>query len=335
LIELNFNEPVEQLLLLASDKIQGIQHRFKISEDIDTLHETIERSKLFPLRDYNNLEFSKKLYPFDLLSAAILTLSLQEYAQNERSLFSFIENDDEFGLCKYNHEQDPFYNIASVYDYLSYYHYSFLSTKYNPHLNQWNAIKIALEKAGDILPDKYVETSKLIKSIGLLNLFSNKAGSINKEFIEVYGRIALGITNPMRIIDKLEYQGILHYTKYDNRIKIKEGTDLDFEIAINEAGNLIERVKDVTQSLNKYFDFPILAAKKISYSKGTPRFFEFVLSDEPIDKVPNGEIDGFVNLIFNKEIAKDYIKSQSHKSKEAILYGWYTETDKIEDIIFM
>ncbi|HPE54818.1 MAG TPA: hypothetical protein P5514_05285 [Bacteroidales bacterium] len=334
LVELNFNEPVEQLLLLASDKIQGIQHRFNISEDLKDLHQSIEKSKLFPLRDYGNLSFSKKLYPFDLLSASILTLSLQEYAQNERSLFSFIENDDELGLYKLDQDKNPFYNLACVYDYLVYYHFSFLSTKYNPHLNNWNAIKEALEKAEDVFPENFAETAKLIKTIGLLNLFSKKGGSIDKSFIESYGKWALGISGPIKVIDKLEKQGILHFTKFDRRYKIKEGTDLDFEIAINEAGNLIERVKDVTHSLNKYFDFPVLSAKKISYEKGTPRFFQFVLSDEPIKKTPEDEIDGFVNLIFNNETTEEEILAESKKCKEAILFGWYTQTDKIEDTIF-
>ena len=334
LIELNFNEPVEQLLLLAADKVESIQHNFKVSDAVKDLHDTITKSNLFPFRDYSDLQFSNKLYPFDLLSAAILTLSLQEYAQNERSLFSFIENDDELGLYKLDQGKNPFYNLACVYDYLVYYHFSFLSTKYNPHLNHWNAIKEALEKAEDVFQENFSKTAKLIKTIGLLNLFSKKGGTIDKSFLQYYGKLALGISEPLKIIDKLEKQGILHFTKFDNRYKIKEGTDLDFEIAINEAGNLIERVKNVTQSLIKYFDFPVLSAKKISYEKGTPRFFQFVLSDEPINRIPEDEIDGFVNLIFNKEISEEEIQTESKNCQEAILFGWYTQTDKIEETIF-
>lgn len=334
LIELNFNEPIEQLLLLASDKIQEIQSRFTNNENIKALYKSIKKARLFPLRDYNNLEFSQKLFPFDLLSAAVITMSLQEYAQNERSLFSFIENEDELGLQKFDQKQNPFYNLACVYDYLIYYHFSFLSTKYNPHLNQWNAIKDAIEKAEVALGNNFFEAAKLIKAIGLLSLFSNKGGTVERTFIESYGTHSLGIENPWEITEELLKHKILHFTKYDNRLKISQGTDLDFEIAINEAGNLVERIKDITLPLNKYFDFPILSAKKISYSKGTPRLFEFVLTDQPIHKVPEDEIDGYINLIFNKNISEAIIQKHSKGCNEAILFGWYTHTDKIEETIF-
>jgi len=334
LIELNFNEPVEQLLFLASEKILELQNQFQKNEHIKIVHESIKKSKLFPLRDYNRLEFSQKLYPFDLLSVATLTLALQAYAQNERSLFSFIENDDEFGLHKFDQFSNPFYNIACVYDYLIYYHFSFLSTKYNPQLNQWNAIRDSIEKVETLFNEHFIEATKLIKTVGLLNIFSKKGGSIDRTFIESYARYSLGMDKPWEIVEELIKFKIFHFTKYDNRLKILQGTDLDFEIAINEAGNLIEKIKDITLPLNKYFDFPIISAKKISYSKGTPRFFSFIFSNEPINKVPEEEIDGHINLIFNKSITEEYIRASSIGCNEAILYGWHTQTDKIEETIF-
>ena len=334
LIEINFNEPVEQLLYLASEKIELFELNKSQNKDISVVHNVITDSRLFPLRDFNTLYFSKKIFPFDLLSASVLTLSLQEYAQNERSLFSFIENDDELGIKNFDARSNPFFNIACVYDYLIFYHFSFLSTKYNPHLNQWSAIKFSLEKAETQLTKNTNEAFKLIKTIGLLNIFSSKGGEIDDTFINIYGKNALGIENPSGVLDELLKFKIIHFTKYDNRYKILQGTDLDFELAINEAGNLIERIKDVALHLNKYFDFPTLIAKRVSYKKGTPRLFNFVLSEEAVCKNPENEIDGFINLIFNKNISTETVKISSGNSKEAILYGLYTKTDKIEETLF-
>jgi hypothetical protein len=333
-VELNFNEPVEQLLFLASEILIDQDWDTRDKVNIKGLFNAIKHSKLYPLRDYNKLQFAKKIYPFDLLSAAILTLSLQEYAQNERSLFSFIENDDEFGLKKYDSNLNPYFNLGCTYDYLNFYHFSFLSTKFNPHLNQWNAIKYAIERTEAMILDKVNDAIRLIKTIGLLNIFSKKGGFINKEFIEAYGTFALGIENPLKIIEELERQKIIHFTKYDQRFKILQGTDVDFELAINDAGNLVERIKDITLYLNKYFDFPIITAKKVSYDKGTPRLFSFIISDEPIKTSPEEEIDGFINLIFNSTINEKEIREHSLKCNEAILFGWYTQTEKIENILY-
>ncbi len=334
LVELNFNEPVEQLLYLAAEKINDLEKFPKDDKRIKPIHEVIISAKLFPMRDYDSFSFAQKIYPLDLLSASILTLSLQEYAQNERSLFSFIENDDEFGLFKFDSKSNPFYNIACVYDYLNFYHFSFLSTKYNPHLNQWNSIKHSIEKVEAVFEVEADDAIKIVKTIGLLNLFSKKGGIIDNFFIEVYGKNALGVSDPNNVLEKLVAHKILHFTKYDRRYKILNGTDLDFELAINDAGQLIERIKDITQHLNKHFSFPVISAKRISYERGTPRFFNFWISDEPIHIVPKDEIDGIINLVFNKDLLESTIQKESKKSQQAILYGWYTNTEKIEDTIF-
>ncbi len=334
LVEIPFNEPVEQLLLLASEKIEQYGLNNDSNSYVSIVHEAISESQLFPLQDFNTYSFSKKIYPFELLSASILTLALQEYAQNERSLFSFIENEDELGIKNFDKLSNPFYNLACVYDYLNFYHFSFISTKYNPHLSQWNSIKYAIERVETQFEANANDAIKLIKTIGLLNIFSRKGGKIDEVFIDFYGKYALGINDPLKLITELKKHKVIHYTKYDNRYKILQGTDLDFELAINEAGNLIERIKDVVLHLNKYFDFPTIIAKRISYEKGTPRLFNFILSEDPVCRVPLNEIDGFINLIFNKNITEETVREKSRKCTEAVLYGYYSHTDKIEETLF-
>ena len=95
---------------------------------------------------------------------------------------------------------------------------------------------------------------------------------------------------------------IILYRSHSQRFILFEGTDLDIQTALIEAGNQLSEVVDVTTLLNKYFQFAPVFAKLYSYEKGTPRFFEFVISEYPITKIPTGEIDGFVNLIFNSKI---------------------------------
>jgi hypothetical protein len=96
--ELVFNEPVEQLLLLASKRIQQKFVSIDQPKHLDKVFSAIKSSKAFPLKDYFNKSFAQSIYPFNILSAAVLTLSLQRYGQNERSLFSFIESNDHLSL---------------------------------------------------------------------------------------------------------------------------------------------------------------------------------------------------------------------------------------------
>ena len=330
--EVTFNEPVEQLLYLASERLASFDFG-KESKSFHSLFEAIIQAKVFPLKDYCTEDIAEKLLPLDILAASILTLSLQRYGQNERSLFSFIESHDHLGLYNYEEKEHPYFNLSCVYDYLSYNYYSFITSKYNPHFTQWSAIKSATERAEALLDIGYNEAAKIIKTVGLLNIFSQAGARIDKEFLEQYGRLALGIKNPENILVSLENAKIIRYVKHNSRYVLFEGTDLDIELAIDEAGNLIEHVSDVTRALNKYFEFPYIPAKAAYYEIGTPRYFEFKISESPVTITPTDEIDGFINLVFSEKLQEKQIQKISTQNEEAILYGWYRNTSEIKNLL--
>ena len=85
--EVTFNEPVEQLLFLAAENIEEKQSTSKKEKTIKELVDLLTVSQVFNINeDYIN-GIAKKLYPLDPISSYVLTLSLQKYGQNERSLF--------------------------------------------------------------------------------------------------------------------------------------------------------------------------------------------------------------------------------------------------------
>lgn len=331
--EVTFNEPVEQLLYLASERIAQLQIGNR-DKNFSRLFKAIDTAKAFPLKDYFNEPFAEKLLPFDILSAAVLTLSLQKYGQNERSLFSFIESGDHLGIKEFGPQNGPYYNLGHVYDYLIHNYYSFLTTKYNPHYTQWAAIRTAIERTEGLLGDDVPEALALVKSIGLLNIFASASARINKDFLNEYGKYGLGIAAPEKIVRALEGFKIIRFVNFSNKYILFEGTDLDIELAIDEAGNLIERVSNVVHHLNRYFDFPYLSAKAAYYEKGTPRFFAFHLSEAPERLHPENEVDGFINLVFSDNVKEKEIKEASAECEEAVLYGWYRNTDEIKNLIF-
>lgn len=331
--EITFNEPVEQLLFLASERLVELSLGNK-AKNFSKLFDCISSSKAFPLKDYFNKEFAEKLIPFDILTAAILTLALQKYGQNERSLFSFIESNDQHSIRDFKAQSAQYYNLSSVYDFLIHHFYSFLTTKYNPHYTQWSAIRTAIERTEGVIGDRTTEAIKLVKSIGLLNIFASGSARINLKFLSDYSKYSLGIEKPELIIKQLEGFKIIRYVNHSNKYILFEGTDLDIELAIDEAGNLVERVSDVVRYLNQYFDFPYIPAKAAYYEKGTPRFFAFHLSEVPEEVHPENEIDGYVNLVFSDTLKENDIKGASKASKEAILFGWYKNTHEIRNLIF-
>jgi hypothetical protein len=335
--DLPFNEPVEQLLYLASERFEKKFGVKAPDKNANKLFEAIKSAKVFPLRDYFDKSFANKLYPFDILSAAILTLSLQKYGQNERSLFSFIETNDHLGINEFDKTKGGFYNVAKVYDYLLNNYYSYITTKYNPHYTQWEAIRKGIEKI-DSLFENYQDQKNaedLLKLLGLTNLFASTSAKIDLAFVVSYAKYAMNIPDAEAIIARLERLKIIRYVKHNFRYTIFEGTDLDIEIAINEAGSLVEKISNIVKPLNDYFEFPFIPAKSSYYKRGTPRFFRFRLSEEPIQEVPEDDIDGFINLIFSEEQkAEAKVKQASAETKDAILFGYYKNTAEIKTLLF-
>lgn len=309
--EIIFNEPVEQLLFLASEYItENIESKTPKTQ-VEKCLKLSTASKAFNFnKDFIN-EIANKLYPLDILSANILTLSLQHYGQNERSLFSFLESTDHTGLSKFNKRENPFYNLSCVYDYLTFNFYSFLTSKYNPDFSAWSSIRSALEEVERALDTTLNDYTKAIKTIGLLNIFSARGAVLDENFLSNYLETACGISNASKIIDNLEKKRIIHFRSHSKRYILFEGTDLDIQSALIEAGNKISEVSDVITLLNKYFQFAPVFAKLYSYEKGTPRFFEFKISERPINKKPEGEIDGFINLVFNSKLKITEIEEAS------------------------
>lgn len=332
--EITFNEPVEQLLFLASEYVsENFENKTSKAVIEECLKLTVE-TKAFNFNSDFLSEIASKLYPLDILAANVLTLALQKYGQNERSLFSFLESSDHTGLAKFNKLENPFYNLSNVYDYLNFNFYSFLTSRYNPDFSAWSSIRSSIEEVERVFETDIHDYIKTVKTIGLLNTFSASGAVLDLSFLTSYLQLACGVENAKKIIKDLETKSIIRYRNYSNQFVLFEGTDLDIEFALNEAGNKISEVVDVTSLLKKHIEFNPVFAKQYSYTYGTPRYLEYVISDTPINEVPEGEIDGFVNLVFNDKINEGFVKKKSESQEEAIIYCYFKNSTEIKNLLF-
>jgi hypothetical protein len=329
--ELTFNEPVEQLLHIASEFLKGDDKDWEKLK-IGALVKCIEDAQAFPLRNDLTIDLAKHLYPLDPLSGGVISLALQKYGQNERSLFTFLQSDEFLGVNDFDQESNPYFNLSCVYDYLIYNHHHFLSSKFNPHYIQWNALKRSLERVESYFDQDVRSMQMIVKSIGLLNIFSSEGAKIDLKFFEEYGGIALGIKNIDELINRLEEKKIVRYRSYKKQFILFEGTDFDIEYELQNATRKIEPVSNVVSELKKHFDFPFVPAKRITFEKGTPRFFEFLLSEKAQEKLPKSPVDGYINLVFQEN--PDRVIAKSKEENFPILYGVFSKTANIEDQLF-
>ena len=334
--EITFNEPVEQLLFLASEHIrETFDIKTRVSNNI--IQKCLDIASSTQAFNFNKDflgEIAHNLYPLDILAANTLTHSLQRYGQNDRSLFSFLESTDYTGLSKYNKHDNPFYNISCVYDYLNFNFYSFLTSKFNPDFPSWSSIRASLDKVERCFDVSLNEFSKVIKTIGLLNVFSASGANLERSFLVKYLELTSGLVNAAELLTQLEEKQIIRFRNHSKRFVLFEGTDLDIQSALFEAGNQISGEFNLIELLNKYFSFEPVFVKLTSYRSGTPRFFKFLITDTPTDDIPTGEIDGIINLIFNPKLRISDVQVKSLAQKEAIVYCYYKNSEDIRTSLF-
>lgn len=327
--EIVFSEPVEQLLQLAAERIKC---RSRVPKNAETIFSLAQKSNL--LAHNVQEDIANKLYPLDVIAAYVLTLANQRYGQNERTFFTFLESTGEDSLSAFEPKKNLMYNLSDVHDYILYHFNSYLSSA-NADSAQWTALKIARERVegSNLSESDIVDGLKLVKTIGLLNLFASSGTVIDANFIVEYASLAMNMANVKPVLDELISLNIIRFAKYKSKYILYEGTDVDLDLALNEAENHVRRNTDVVSKLHQNFNFKVALANAYYYKTGTPRYFEYHLTEIPITTVADGEADGYINLIFSNNV--DDIRDQVLEQKgTAILYCLYKNIKSIADVIF-
>lgn len=332
--EIVFNEPVEQLIFLAAEYLKENNKTDCFRQNHSDLLDLAIKTKFINPINNTSSKLAENIYPLDAFSTYILTLAIQRYGQNERSLFSFLESEDTNGIKQFVPTDNETYNISDVHDYVSYNFHSFL-TEINQDSVNWTALKAAIEKVeGRFDADLVCAACKIVKTIGLLNIFAKQGSKLDYDFLVEYSEKALGINDAKSIIDKLEKLSVIRYAIYKSQYILFEGSDLDIELELANASTTLRKASDISDKLKQYFKFNIIPAKAVSYRTGTPRYFDIKISNHLERYTTDGDIDGHICLLFSDKITDEELIVFSEKDRFAILYGHYKNTSQIADILF-
>lgn len=332
--EITFVEPVEQLLYLASAQLKDEKKAYH-AENIESLFGLAKETR-YVSKDFS-LEIAKELYPLDLFSAYTITTAIQRYGQNERSLFTFLAAKGSNSISEFEPAYHLTYNLQKVYDYVLYNFYSYLKDA-NADSMSWSTIQLSIERVEGqdwSNNEEMLQAVKIVKAIGLLNLFGTAGFKLTERHLTDYAREAMGIENGKEIIQKLTAKKIIRYAAYKERLMLFEGTDVDLEAEIREAGLMVSRPVTFVDELNVFFNRRISPVKAHFYQKGTPRFFDYMIREEPIDIVPTGDTDGYIELIFSaNNKALEEIKQFSSETDHALIFAYFTNTEDIIDHLY-
>lgn len=289
-----FNEPIEQLLFFASKELKLFEPSKEQTKKLDELLDLVNNSKLVSFNTILTTKIVEELYPLDWLSANILVQALQKYGQNERSLFTFVNETSRVSIKK---NLDAIYSVAKVYDYLISSLPTEISNPSNSHRAQWLTAFRSLERAELFFEENYELASRVIKTILLINLFSKTGGLLDEKFLISYFQKTEGI-DIREVLDGLNKSGIIRFYSYSNKINFLEGTDIDIEQELIAAGREFNSNLNYPKLLKQFAALDVVYAKRHSFEKGTKRFFEFKILESLHEVTESSEgVDGFINII--------------------------------------
>lgn len=327
--EIVFAEPVEQLLYLTANQLDA-HPLLSDSEkkNFNLIYVLAQRSKILS-KSFSEVT-ALRLFPLDAISAVCITLAVQRYGQNERSLFSFLAAKGSGTIAEFTPSPSLTYNLALIYDYISYNFYSAIN-ELNADTTGWRSISISLERVeSSNLPVEVIsDCLKIIKTVGLLNIFFNGI-VVDHDFLEIYGKCALDIKNVKEIINNLERLKVLRFAKYKSQYILYEGTNLNLENEIFKAASIVRTPDLSVEEIAPYLKQKATIASASYYKTGTPRYFEYRIFNEPAILEPVGDIDGYIQLIFPLSDIEEQVKAISESNESgASLYGYVKNTDRI------
>ncbi len=213
-------------------------------------------------------------YPIHPLAALVLPLLCTRYAQNDRSLFTFLTSDEPYafqaflGSAYVEGDCIPTLQIHHLYDYFV---ESVTGLASRINLQRWIEIQKLIEDAQGQSPD----VLKVLKTIGILNLITT-TGTLRA----TPELVALSLCDLPKgkdakqweaVIDGLTARGLLTYRKQLDELRIWEGSDFNVEAAIYE---LLEQSRtSLAEMLSQVHPMKPLVAQRHYIETGTLRYF--------------------------------------------------------------
>ncbi len=286
--------------------------------------------QLKTLPELNNKLLLQDFFPLNYLVVKLLPSISQKFAQNERTIFSFILSQEESGLRNLIDSGEYQIGLSCIFDYFND-NFRMLDRNTEEYKIYATVTRIIQRIKGE---NKELKI-KLIKSLGIIylsNLFFE---------IEPSREILIYDLNiPEKLFDKIQEELIeedyLIYKRNFKHYKLNDGEDINIDKEVeNYIKNKLSKF-DFLEPLNRYLDPGYFFPLKYNQKHNITRFFKKIYLDvsnldfEKIEKFENE--DGHILLALNILSSENYLKivEKLKKIDCILIYNKLSETLEIE-----
>jgi len=278
-------------------------------------------------------EFSQEIisdvYPLHPIAAFVLPILCHRYAQNDRSLFTFLTSAEPYSFKRFLDEVSvqsdvlPTLKLDQVYDYFI--EAAGMGLASRPNLQRWVEIQDLIADAKHLDTD-YVRT---LKTIGILNLVT-VTGELRatRHLVPLAlcdlpsGEAESGTQYWDSVIEQLLQKNLVTHRRQLNELRLWQGSDFNVD---SELSAYLEREQsDLVKLLSSLRPLTPLVAQRHSYKMGTLRYFECHYLDSGVDLTQlsgsSSDCDGLVGYWLDSEMPSE-IPSTTADGKPLILLG--------------
>ncbi|MDD2230118.1 MAG: hypothetical protein PHY48_11970 [Candidatus Cloacimonetes bacterium] len=299
---LRFAEPASSTILMLSEAIKPIQDApTEVSQALDKAINEIEGMEGMIPNGLSTDSFrtcSHRAWPIHPSLLLALPHIFKRFAQNERSIFSYLISEEYSGFqssirTKDVGADDGFIRIKDIYDYLISNYEIGLSR--NPHSKK-------LLEANDVLNSRTRLSDKenaAIKTISVLNALSEICPlKASKALLKTALPDSYDLDS---LLDSLLSQSLITFRKLDNSYRVWEGSDVDLDDRLKEARRHLHYDTQLfLDTIGKHLKQKRMVARRHSLDMGIIRYYSIVYTDRfsEAETILNEELsDGASGLI--------------------------------------
>jgi hypothetical protein len=277
----------------------------------------VNKTNLVPFNNFDNHNI-KDSYPLHPAVTALLTPMFKKFAQNERSVFSFIHSNEEFGLKNFissSMQKSRAYCLSDLFDFINInLSYAILNMS---SASTWSQIETLILK-NPTLDEVQI---KIFKTISMLDLFRDilliPPTIENILFCLRNNHVKLSNKKVLSTLKQLVVNRILTKNETWETYHIWYGGSIDIEAEINKLFNSQFDIDDFAETLNKIVPVPPLLAKEHFARTGSIRYFihKYVSTNASIPKKVSGiKINSknpglIITILYSSNIEKETSKA--------------------------
>ncbi len=290
--DIAFLEPPDQVarMVAAAMKWTGRSHSTTLTKQIRQVAKVAAANGVCPPgmkeREFEDVCFDA--YPLHPITLAALPFIFRRFAQNERSLFSYLSSLEPSGFQDFlrtHSVTDGTPNFLRLHQLFDYFTVNFGSGLFRqPQARRWLEAADVLDRKEDLT----LEHNELIKTIGVLGAigeFSHLSSTQSLIAISLYDTAKMP-SGPGSLLHSLQAQSVLTYRRFNKTYRIWEGSDVDIDEQVAEGMRQLRGQISLASGIQQYLPPRPIVARKHSFLTGSLRYFSVTYLDDPA-KIPS------------------------------------------------